>query len=755
MEGKPSSAVVESAEADSANEAVTAEKQQEENSETKWNFRILGMTCTTCSRIVERALKKVPGVTFASVNLATESAFVLAAPEVTEQQLEEAVKKSGYEIVRNAPADLDEIKYREALKNLIQILVIGIPLSVLMFLHMFMGIHFGWYGIAEIVFGAVAIFWCGRKTMKGAWIAVSHGHTNMDTLIALSAAASWLTAVLNNFGFKIPSFGTVGVMIMMLHLTGRYIESHLRDRAAKQVKTLLTLQPREARVMMDGVSIMVPVDAVKPETLVQVNPGERIPVDGIVVEGSSGVDEALLTGESLPVTKREGDAVTGGALNISGILTVKATNVGEDTFLSKMLELVREAQGSKIPLQALADRLTLKFVPTVIALACISAAGWYFFYPQLHALIAPVAARMPWPTTLTTPAGAAAYAFIATLVIACPCALGLATPLALVVSTGEASRAGLLIRNAEAIQTLKDVNYAILDKTGTITRGEPKVTSWKAPEEALPYVYALESASGHPLARAVTEATGIRLCDKPEKVTETPGEGVSGFWGTDEWFVGRPLDRARWSNASNLSVTLVEVRKNGEPLGYFAITDPIRPDSTKAIAELKQLGVRSMMATGDAKETAEAIAREAGIDDIRWEVRPEGKLAIVQEAQASGRRVLMGGDGINDAAALKGAEVGIAMGGGMDLAVDSADIVIMKGGLSRIVAAIKISSKTWHVIRENLFGAFIYNIIAIPMAMAGLLHPIAAEFAMAASSITVILNSLRIAGSAENKRSDS
>ena len=730
----------------------TVKTEPEQAEDNKWTFRILGMTCTTCSRIVERSLKKVPGVSFVSVNLATESAFVVSAPSVTEAQLEEAVKKSGYEIIRNAPADIDEIRYKEALRTLIQVLAIGIPMSFLMFLHMFWGLFHSWYGYAEIIFGAIAIFWCGRKTMKGAWIALRHSHTNMDTLIALSAAASWVTAVMHVSGFAIPSFGTVGIMIMMLHLTGRYIESHLRDRAAKQVKTLLTLQPREARVLEDGTAVMVPVDAVKPDTLIQVNPGERIPLDGIVVDGESGVDEAMLTGESLPVTKGPGSEVTGGALNMYGILTVKATKVGDDTFLAKMLELVREAQGSKVPLQALADRLTLKFVPAVITLACIAAAAWYFFYPQMYALIAPYAVKMPWPTNISTPAGAAAYAFIATLVIACPCALGLATPLALVVSTGEASRSGLLIRNAEAIQTLRDVNYAILDKTGTITKGEPKVTKWEAPEESLKYVYALEANSGHPLAKAVTEATGRHTADKADEVTETPGEGITGRWGNEEWFVGRPLDRSRWTKDSTKAMTLVEVRRNGEPVGYFAIADPIREDSAAAISDLKALGVTPMMATGDSEAAARNIAQQAGIEEIRWEVRPEDKLSLVHEAQSKGKRVLMGGDGINDAAALKGAEVGIAMGGGMDLAVDNADIVIIKGGLTRIVSAIKISAKTWQVIRENLFGAFIYNIIAIPLAMAGLLHPIAAECAMALSSITVILNSLRIAGSAENKK---
>ncbi len=326
-------------------------------------------------------------------------------------------------------------------------------MSVLMFMHMAMGIHYHWYGMMEIVAGGIAIFWGGRKTLRGAWIAVAHAHTNMDTLIAISAVASWVTALMYYFGLDIPSFGTIGVMILMLHLTGRYIESHLRDRAAKQVKALMTLQPREARVVSDGMTLMVPIEAVKPDTVIQVNPGERIPLDGVVEEGLSGVDESLLTGESQPAVKDVGSDVTGGAMNLSGVLLIRTTKVGEDTFLSKMLDLVREAQGSKVPLQDLADRITIKFVPAVISLAVISALTWFFFFDILSVYVTPLAAYLPWPTAFSSPVSAAAYSFVATLVIACPCALGLATPLALVVSTGEASKNGLLIRNAEAIQT--------------------------------------------------------------------------------------------------------------------------------------------------------------------------------------------------------------------------------------------------------------------------------------------------------------
>jgi len=718
-------------------------------SENKMSFRVAGMTCTTCSRIVERTLSKVKGVTYASVNLATESAFVAADDSVTFEMLEAAVEKSGYKILKNTPADIDDIKYREARKDLFFILLIGIPMSVLMFMHMVMGIHYHWYGMMEVIAGGIAIFWGGRKTLRGAWIALAHAHTNMDTLIAISAAASWATALMNLAGLDIPSFGTIGVMILMLHLTGRYIESHLRDRAAKQVKALMTLQPREARVVSEENTLMVPIEAVKPDTIIQVNPGERIPLDGVVIEGLSGVDESLLTGESQPVAKDTGSDVTGGAMNLSGVLLIKTTKVGEDTFLSKMLDLVREAQGSKVPLQDLADRITLIFVPAVISLAVISALIWYFFFDSLSLYVAPLAAYLPWPTAFVSPVSAAAYSFVATLVIACPCALGLATPLALVVSTGEASKNGLLIRNAEAIQTLHEVDHAILDKTGTLTLGEPEVIEWELPEEAIPFVCALESNSGHPVAKAVVNRLGIGEFEKPESAEEVPGEGITGRWGNDEWFVGRPLNRSRWTAKSALARTIVEVRKNGEPIGFFAISDPIRSDSKEAVSELARLGITTVMATGDGMEAALEIADQAGIENVRWEVRPEDKLSIIREAQSKGKKVLMAGDGINDAAALKGAHVGVAMGGGMDLAVDSADIVILKGGISKIVSAVKISDKTWQVIRQNLFGAFFYNIIAIPLAMLGLLHPLAAEIAMAASSITVILNSLRISGSAE------
>ncbi|MEG1641882.1 MAG: cation-translocating P-type ATPase [Synergistaceae bacterium] len=725
-----------------------------EKTEIKMNFKVTGMTCTTCSKIVERTISKIEGVTYASVNLATESVFVVASPEVTFDEISNAVKKSGYGISKDIGKNHDEEKYKKARNELIFIFTFGLPVSVLMIMHMIYHVAIPNYTLIEIAAGAIVIFIGAHRTLKGAWIAGIHSHTNMDTLITISSVASWITAVLVFYGYPIPSFGTVGIMIIMMHYLGRFIESKLRDKAAKQIKKLLTLQPREARVIRDNQALMVPIDAVKPQSIIQINPGERIPLDGIIIKGQSDIDESLLTGEPLPVHKEENSEVTSGAMNLSGVIKVETTKLGEDTFLSKMLELVREAQGSKIPLQAVADRITLVFVPAVLTLAIASAIAWYIGFNYLYALVEPYAKYLPWGAVFNhaEPINIAIYSFVATLVIACPCALGLATPIALVSSTGEASRNGLLIRNAEAIQTLHRANCIILDKTGTLTMGKTTVISCEVDTEEKPYIYSLEANSGHPLAKAIKEDLGTlaaRNATDPDSVKEIPGDGIYGRWGKDEWFIGKTKNRNFWENKISTFTTLVEVRKNSEPIAYFEIADSIRSDTPNAIKDLKLLGITPIMATGDSKETAEKIANESEITEVYSGVLPKDKLDIVQREQAKGKKVIMVGDGINDAAALKGADIGIAIGAGMDLAVDNSDIVILSGGISKVVSAVKISRITWKIIIENLFFAFLYNTIAIPLAMSGLLHPVVAEVAMAISSITVVLNSLRIIGSAE------
>lgn len=721
--------------------------------EIKITFKIMGMSCTTCSGIAERALSKAPGVHYASVNLATESAFVLADPNVTLEDLFTVVTNCGYKPKEFTGEDDSEEKYIQAKRDLAFTFTWGMPSMIVMCLAMFTNINTQpWYTWLELITGAIVIFYGARRTLRGAWIAAIHYHTNMDTLISMSAVTSWLTTILVLAGLDIPSFGTVGIMIVMMHYIGRFIESRLRDKASKQVRELLTLQPRDARVVdKDKNEVMVPIDAVKPESVIKINPGERIPLDGIIIEGESDIDESLLTGEPLPIFKKDNDNVTGGAMNLTSIIYVRTTKLGEDTFLSQMLDLVREAQGAKVPLQALADRITLVFVPAVITFAIISAIVWILGFDSLYSVIAPISENLPWSTAFTTQSASsiALYAFIATMVIACPCALGLATPIALVAATGEASRNGLLVRNAEAVQTINDVDIAILDKTGTITEGKPAVVSYSADDEVKKYAFALESSSGHPLAKAVRDSIGNIQFNEPDSQREESGNGVFGIWGNDEWFIGKTMDRSFWNGKISDHTTLVEVRKNNKQVGYFEISDSIREDTVNAIKDLKKLGIKPIMATGDSNGPAMAIAKQAGIEQVYSGIRPEEKLDIVQHEQSAGHRVLMVGDGINDAAALKGSDIGVAIGNGMDLAVDSSDIVIMSGGISRLIAAVKISDVTRKVIKQNLIMAFVYNIIAIPIAMSGLLHPVVAEVSMAASSITVVTNSLRILGSAD------
>jgi len=506
----------------------------------------------------------------------------------------------------------------------------------------------------------------------------------------------------------------------------------------------LKLQAREALVLdEEGREIPVPIEAVKAGALVSCRPGDRIPVDGEIASGRSAVDESMITGESIPVQRDVGDTVTGGSLNLTGPLKIRVTRVGPDTFLAKMIELIQEAQGSKIPIQAFADRVTNAFVPAVATLAVAAGLFWALGAGRFGPFLDRAAHVLPWITSVRDPLSLGVFAFITVIVIACPCALGLATPMALVAGTGQASRRGLVIRNAEAIQTASGIGIVVMDKTGTITEGQPKVVESSLDQATLEAAASLERHSNHPLAKAISAfCPGSEI--EPDGMEETAGEGVRGFFGKTEIFVGRPSDPERYAGLLEQGRTVVEVRKDGVAAGYLAIADPLRDDAVEAVARLKEMGIRPVMATGDNELTARAVAKAAGIEEVHAGIRPEEKLSLVRDFQALGGKVLMVGDGMNDAAALKGADVGVAVGSGMDLAIDNADIVIVKGGVSRIADAVSISRQTLSVIRQNLFWAFAYNFLAIPLAMAALLHPVIAESAMAFSSISVILNSMRI-----------
>lgn len=710
--------------------------------EKKRSFRITGMTCATCAMIVERALMKVDGVKFAAVNLATETAFVILEKDVPQVILEEAVKKAGYGVSYESREDFEVRRFLAFKRSVILAWSLTAPLMMLMFLHM-AGHHMPWFSFIEVLASALVVFVAGRRTIKGAWIALTHFHANMDVLVFLGSVMSFLTALLAMAGLFEVSFGSVGAMIMSIHLTGRYIESRLRDRATKEIKSLLKLKAQEALLLTDdGSEITVPIEAVKEGSFVLVKPGERVPVDGEVVDGISSVDESMITGEPVPALKGPGDRLISGSLNLSGLLKVRVDRVGEDTFLSQMISLIQEAQGSKIPIQAFADRVTNVFVPVVVMLAVISSVLWAFNMDKWAGFLDMARQILPWVTKVDDPLSFGVFVFVTTIVIACPCALGLATPMALVTGTSKAMRHGLVIRNGEAIQTTKDIGIVMFDKTGTLTLGSPKVVDHNLADEAANIAGALESLSNHPLGKAISELKKFDV--KIEEFEEIVGEGVKGKVDGRVYEVGRPADASVYEALLEKGYIVVEVKRDGFIVGYIAIFDPIREDSFEAVKCLKDMGIEVVLVTGDNEITAKTVAKALGIDEVHWGVRPEDKMSIVRDYQATGKKVMMTGDGMNDAAALKAADVGVAMGSGTDLAIDSADVVILQGGAAKVVSLIEISKETFRVIRQNLKWAFGYNVVAIPLAMSGLLHPIIAEGAMALSSISVIINSLRI-----------
>ncbi|WP_434087769.1 heavy metal translocating P-type ATPase [Caloranaerobacter azorensis] len=709
-------------------------------------LKVEGMTCAACSARVEKALNKIDEVKNANVNLTMEKATIEiydGAIEIAE--LIEVIERAGYKAFEENEKDEQNNEKREKeiehLKRLFIIsAVLSVPLLSAMFFHM-AGIQTILdNGYLQLALATLVQFIIGYRFYKGAYHSLKGGGANMDVLVALGTSAAYFYSLYNLISGVKEYYFEASAVIITLILLGKMLEAIAKGRTSEAIKKLMNLQAKTARVIRDGKELDIPVEQVVVGDIVVVRPGEKIPVDGIVIEGNSSVDESMLTGESIPVDKKEGDEVIGATINKHGTFKFKATKIGRDTVLSQIIKLVEEAQGSKAPIQRLADKVAGIFVPTVIGIAILTFAIWYFVEGDFtNALINAVAV----------------------LVIACPCALGLATPTAIMVGTGKGAENGILIKGGEYLERAHQIDTLIFDKTGTITKGEPEVTDIisfnKSKEDILKFAAIAEKASEHPLGQAIVkkgEESGIKLTDS-EKFNAIPGHGIFAVIEGKEVYLGnRKLMKDKNINIEDIEDEIVNLESqgktamilsiNGRAEGIIAVADTVKEHSREAIKQLKSMGIEVYMITGDNERTANAIAREVGIENVIAEVLPEHKAQEVQKLKAQGKKVGMVGDGINDAPALVKADIGFAIGTGTDVAIEAADITLMKGDLRDIVLAIRLSRRTMRTIKQNLFWAFFYNSIGIPLAALGFLNPMIAGAAMAFSSVSVVSNSLRL-----------
>lgn len=729
-----------------------------------------GMTCASCVAHVEGALRDVPGVVDVNVNLATEKASVSFVPGVaTSADFKKAVAKTGYEVLDTAlekeqsEEDEAERKMSESRFRMRVAWAFTIPIIVWMFAEMFFGIV--WpnafiYNLALVLLSLPVLFWLGRRTYVGGFTAVRHGHANMDTLIALGTGVALLTGPASFF-FPVANYAGVAAMIMAFHLTGRYVEETAKGRASQAIRKLLELGAKTAQVIRDGSEVEIPIDEVIVGDVMVVRPGEKIPTDGTVLEGESAVDESMATGESMPVNKHPGDEAIGATVNQEGLLKIEAVKVGKDTFLSQVIKLVEECQGSKVPIQEFADRVTGVFVPVVIGISLATLLAWLLI-PSLMYTLVEAGSFLFWVDPNLGVVTLAVVSVVAVLVIACPCALGLATPTALMVGSGMGAENGILIRTGAAIQTLKDVRIVIFDKTGTITKGRPDLTDVVAingfsEQDVLGLAASAERGSEHPLGKAIVNGakSGGIVPDEPKEFSAIRGKGIQATINGRSVKVGtRRLMRESGLEPDQLEDRLRELEEeaktamlvaaDGKLAGAIAVADTLKGDSVAAIKELGEMGIETVMITGDNQRTADAIAKVVGIDYVLAEVLPDGKVSEVQKLQDEHNLVAFVGDGINDAPALKQSNVGIAIGTGTDIAIEASDVTLVRGQLTGVIEAINLSRETFKKIKQNLFWAFFYNVAMIPLAVIGWMHPVLAEIAMATSSVTVVGNANRL-----------